>query len=187
MRSEEEILKDVRACMGGRCSECAISHNDITHKRSCVEFLIKELEEVIDNYKVNAEPAVTEDDMELARNKGMEEAWEIAEKVSELAFCGEVYNVFNEPAVLYVFRNHSAQEAKEMLKKYKEECIDIEDIVEYQGAKAIVLDIDRDDAYYIFSENGCVEVCKKKDLKKVGERVKLDGLLKQIRGHKEIV
>ena len=150
-----------------------------------------ECEECWNREMPNTEPqvAITKDDLELEYSKGLNDAWELAKKVmirhgdysGALSYI-EMQDIYDTRDFMDIM-NLSPQEALAKMKAYEEEQkkVEIGDIVDWLGVKAVVLDKIDEERIYLFDENGCVEEVQIYNCEKLGKRIDIDDILECIR------
>ena len=133
-----------------------------------------EMEKIIDEVK------------EMAYNKGLQDAWELARKISNLPQ-RMIYDIFQieDAYLLDVFTDNTYQEALAKIEAYdkKQEKIKVGDVVEHKdGIKSVVMDV-LEEQIAVFTENGCIELwINQGNVKKTGKHIDIESLLKQIGG-----
>ena len=128
-----------------------------------------------------------------AYNKGLNDAWELANKISDIDSTSERARIFNYVVggitVVDILRDFTPQEALAKLEAYEKEQkkarqkIMVGDIVALEdGIKGVVMDEDGVDNVVIFTENGCIEAwMNKKYITKTSKHIDIQSLLEQIK------
>ena len=128
---------------------------------------------------------------DVAYNKGLEDAWELAKKIASNPSEGgfsikELIKIFESSLIKDIFKKYSAQEALAKLEAYENEQADIKvgDVVVHLDTKGVVLDFidSTDDEMVVLNENGCVEEWKHSQCKKTGKHIDIQSVLEQIGG-----
>ena len=136
----------------------------------------------------NTEPkvAITEDDLKLSYDKGLNDAWELARKIWDEFTLHKLEEIFGYDYTKGVIDNYTPQEALAKLKAYEEQSeIKVGDVVDFpsEGRRccAVVTCI-VDDYLYGFAENGLlVESLQIDNCKKTGKHIDIQSILEQIR------
>lgn len=111
--------------------------------------------------------------------KGLADAWELAKKLANLS-SNEFAEIFGAKGLYSIVCCFSYEEALAKIEAYKKE-IKVGDVVEdEEGTKALVIDEATENTCFVFTENGCVEDWYKMDLKKTGNKISIESLLRQI-------
>jgi len=119
---------------------------------------------------------------------GLKDAWELAKKILygideqlieifELNVKPAFFNLTHKRAII---NDYTPEEVLAKIEAYKKE-IKVGDVVEdEEGTKALVIDEATENTCFVFTENGCVEDWYKMDLKKTGNKISIESLLRQI-------
>lgn len=134
--------------------------------------------------------------LERYYEKGLEDAWELANKISDIYSASERARIFNYVVggitVMDILRDFTPQEALAKLEAYEKEqeekrkaeemaIINVGDVVEYDGVQAVVMDIDLVDNVALFTENACIESwLPQYTCKKTGKHIDISSILQQI-------
>lgn len=112
---------------------------------------------------------------------GLSDAWELAKKLANSS-SNEFAEIFGAKGLYSIVCCFSYEEALAKIEAYeKEKEIKVGDVVEdEEGTKALVIDEATENTYFVFTENGCVEDWYKMDLKKTGNKISIESLLRQI-------
>ena len=118
-----------------------------------------------------------------AYNKGLQDAWELARKISVLPTRG---GMDDEGTFIFddVLIELTPQEALAKMKAYEAQTIKVGDVVEFaDGTKAVVIDIDTDDSLALLTESGCAESWIKPEIvKKTSKHIDIiESIIGQIR------
>ena len=126
----------------------------------------------------------TEEELELSTKTyemGLNDAWELAKKLESMPL-EELKKIFGVCGFYSVIKQYKIEEALVKIEAYeKEKSVCVGDVVEdEEGTKALVIDKGTENTYFVFTENGCVEDWYKMDLKKTGNKISIEALLRQI-------
>lgn len=161
MRRKEEVLNDAKiCCLNAGCDGCSYLSKDGT----CLDYSGNLDKEIIGHLESN-----------LDYNNGMNDAWEIAREVCRMDgrdFC----DCFKCDDIDTVFMNNTADEIREIIKKYKEKNkIIVGDIVYYNGIQGMVIDIEKD-MLRLLNENRIIEFISCLKVTKTGKHIDLNEL-----------
>lgn len=138
-----------------------------------------------DKYSVNwvSEDKIIPADKTYA--DGLKDAWELAKKIYDTTHAdrNKIFGMDNScNGIKNVFEMFTPEEALAKIEAYeKEKEIKVGDVVEdEEGTKALVIDEATENTCFVFTENGCVEDWYKMDLKKTGNKISIESLLRQI-------
>lgn len=141
---------------------------------SCDNFYLK-------NEDILQEPQMTAD-----------EAWEIAKRICTSDYDGydnvfsrnDLNEIFGNPDYSKIMNSFTTQEAKAKIEAWEEEKeIKVGDVVIHCGESCIVTNKSRDDGFYdVLFEDGTTGSYQRSSLKKTGQHIDIEGILKQIRG-----
>ena len=110
---------------------------------------------------------------------GLTDAWELAKKLANLS-SNEFAEIFGAKGLYSIVCCFSYEEVLAKIEAYEKE-IKVWDVVEdEEGTKALVIDEATENTCFVFTENGCVEDWYKTDLKKTGNKISIESLLRQI-------
>jgi len=133
-------------------------------------------------YEIPAECIVFTD---KTYSDGLNDAWELAKKIYDTTHAdrNKIFGMDNScNGIKNVFDMFKPEEALAKIEAYeKEKEIKVGDVVEdEEGTKALVIDEATENTCFVFTENGCVEDWYKMDLKKTGNKISIESLLRQI-------
>lgn len=116
---------------------------------------------------------------EAGYNKGLNDAWKLAEKIWS-GKDNENVEIFGTKFVYEIYQL-SPQEVLAKLKAYKEAQNEIKvgDVVTYAGERCLVLDT-KGDRVVVLTSDCCILEWHKCDVEKTGKHIELDRLLEQI-------
>lgn len=144
MRSKKEIARDVRCCFleDGSCKNCSYYNCD-----TCTDNCNSLEKEIVD---------ALESDEDY--NNGLEDALELVKEVydrdaKDMQECFGVNGGFYD-----VIKHFNIHEIKEKFEEWKErKNIKVGDVVNFDDAIGVVLDIDEDNVLTVFNENRIVQ------------------------------
>lgn len=118
--------------------------------------------------------------MEKTYIDGLNDAWKLAKKIWN-GKDSENETIFGTKFVYEIYQL-SPQEALAKMKAYEEaqKQVEIGDIVDWLGVKAVVLDKIDEERIYLFDENGCVEEVQIYNCEKLGKQLDIKGFIEQI-------
>ena len=130
---------------------------------------------------------VKESDIVKQPEMTAEEAWEIAKKITIIPSCGgyeyvDLQYIFGTHDVSKIMKNNSPQEAKAKIKAWEEQKeIKVGDIIEFED-KILCVTGFASNFCCGMDANGLSYSVNKKDTRKTGRHINIEGLLKQIGG-----
>lgn len=149
---------------------------------------LDKLKKIDANFKINdIDDMLAEYDIRKdGYNKGLQDAWKLAKKISNLPQ-RMIYDIFKieDAYLLDVFEDNTYQEALAKIEAYdkEQEKIKVGDVVEHKDEiKSVVMDV-LEEQIAVFTENGCIELwINQGNVKKTGKHIDIGSLLKKIGG-----
>lgn len=185
-KTKEEVLDELKICLKGNCEECDYE-SDCNKNIAGEELIFKNVVELLERYeKMSNRPTITEDDLELAHTKGMEEAWDIIKRIDKPRAPEEIcdiYKHFGTSTLHQLLEEFTPHEAKAKIEAWEEQrTFRVGDVVK-KGAHMPVIVRLSDQYVDLVYENGattCRPIIWLNDAQKTGKHIDLDGLFKQI-------
>jgi hypothetical protein len=110
---------------------------------------------------------------------GLTDAWGLAKKLANLS-SNEFAEIFGAKGLYSIVCCFSYEEVLAKIEAYKNGIKVGDVVVDEEGTKALVIDEATENTCFVFTENGCVEDWYKMDLKKTGNKISIESLLRQI-------
>lgn len=160
-------------------SECGISEYGDDAVRKCEKCWNREMPDT--DKPFTKEEVYTES----GYNKGLNDAWELAKKISKMDMfdeCFEIENVFGECTCIdFVLAKYTPQEALAKLKAYEEQSkIEVGDIVVIPPNEIAVVTKEKEKDVYVCFSDGSSGYFKKNAFKKTGKHIDIKSFLEQI-------
>ena len=134
-------------------------------------------------------------DMESARIKGQNEAWELARKITCQPINGgfnrsEFEEIFGDSYISDIFKKYNYYEAAAKVEEWEKAKEEIKDGDVLEGIydsnlKCIVTNLYTDNIAYLMFDDGTAGFHELDNFKKTGRHIDIDSFLKQIGGKKE--
>lgn len=186
-KAKEEVLEELKICLKGNCEECDYEH-DCDQNIASEELIFKNVVELLERYEMANRPMITEDDLKLAHAKGMEEAWEVARRITlvgtENGYSPNEFNKIFKNTSKYVVFEQPIRRVLHHIKEWEEaKKICAGDVVEWASPAgkipAVVTKVGEKYANILLPDGMC-GMSRISDLRKIGKTIDLKGLFKQI-------
>lgn len=180
---KDDVVKGLKCCAHHVCDQCTYKHVP-----QCALILNLDAQNMLEQFYEL--PAITEDDLKAARDKGRAEAWTTANMIAGCECNGGfpsewLIEVFGTPEPAEVLSNYTAQEAKEKIDSWAKRRTEtttefrVGDVIKTCLGKGIITSVSEDGIHFLH-KNGGFGWSYHKEYTKTGEHIDLTALFDQI-------